>query len=86
MLIPDAIQSHPSKQQITNLIKYGVATGVAPTYNTTNSPNKLLTRLFLDVITNIAQILIKTKMLRQNQNFRNILVFSVILTVTFLFF
>ena len=37
-----AIHSHPSKQQITNLIKYGVATAVTSAYNATNTPNKLL--------------------------------------------
>ena len=29
------------KQQITNLIKCGVPTGVTLAYNTTNTPNKL---------------------------------------------
>ena len=39
-----AIYSHPSKQQITNLIKYGVATGVTSAYNTiaTNTHNESL--------------------------------------------
>ena len=41
-----AIHSHPSKQQITNLMKCRVATGVTPAYNTTNSPNKLLSHQF----------------------------------------
>ena len=35
-----AIDSHPTKQQNTNLIKYGVATAVTPAYNITNNPNK----------------------------------------------
>ena len=42
-----AIHSHPSKQQITNLIKYGVATGITPAYNTTKTPNKLLSHQFI---------------------------------------
>ena len=41
------IHSYPSTQQITNLIKYGVATGVTTTYNTANSPNKLLSQQFI---------------------------------------
>ena len=41
------IHSHPSTQQITNLIIYGVATSVTPTYNTTNTPNKLLSHHFI---------------------------------------
>ena len=35
------ILSYPSTQQITNLINCGVAIGVTPTYNTTNTPNKI---------------------------------------------
>ena len=35
------IHLHLSTQQITNLIRCGVATGVTPTYNTTNTTNKL---------------------------------------------
>ena len=35
------MHSYLSTQQITNLIRYGVATGVTPTYNTTNTANKL---------------------------------------------
>ena len=40
------IHSCPSTQQITNLIKYRVETGVIPTYNRTNTPNKLLSHQF----------------------------------------
>ena len=42
-----AIHSHPTKQPNTNLIKYGVATAVTPTHNTTNnSKNHLLINLY----------------------------------------
>ena len=37
-----ANHSYSSTQQITNLINYRVANGVTATYNTTNTPNKLL--------------------------------------------
>ena len=36
--IPIGYTLHPSKQQITNLIQCRVATGVTPTYHTTNTP------------------------------------------------
>ena len=36
------IHSWPSTDQITNLIKCRVATGVTPTYNATNTPNEVL--------------------------------------------
>ena len=36
-----------STQQITNLIKYRVATGVTPTYNTTNTTNEILSHQFM---------------------------------------
>ena len=35
--VSDYPPSHPSTQQITNLIKNGVETGVTPAYNTTNT-------------------------------------------------
>ena len=38
------------KQQITNLIKYGVATGVNLAYNTTNTPNKFSSHQFINNI------------------------------------
>ena len=47
MLFHDAIHSHPSKQQITNLIRYRVANCVIPTYNTTNTPNKSSSHQFV---------------------------------------
>ena len=42
-----AVPSHKSTQQFTNLIKCGVATSVTFTYNTTNTPNKLLSYQFM---------------------------------------
>ena len=44
-----AIHSYPSTQQITHLdlIIYGVATSITPTYNTTNTPNKLSSHHFI---------------------------------------
>ena len=42
--------SYKSTQQITNVIKYGVATGVTTTYDTTNTPNKLLTHPFIRIV------------------------------------
>ena len=46
-----AIHLYPSTQQIINLIKYGVATSVTPTYNTTNTPNRLLSHQFICNVT-----------------------------------
>ena len=40
MLRHDVFNSNPSKQWITNLIHYGVATTVTPTYNTTKISNE----------------------------------------------
>ena len=39
--------SHPLMQQITNLIKYRVATSFTSTYNTTNNANELLSHQFI---------------------------------------
>ena len=46
-----AIRLYPSTQQITNLIKYGVATSVTLTYNTTDTHNKLLSHQFISDVT-----------------------------------
>ena len=39
-----------------NLIKYEVEFGVTPTYNTTNSPNELLSHQFLCNVTNTMKL------------------------------
>ena len=41
------MHSHPSTQQITNLIKCRVATGATHTYNTTNTTNKSSSHQFI---------------------------------------
>ena len=41
------IPGDPSTQQIANLIQYGVAIGVTPTYNTTNTLNESLSHRFI---------------------------------------
>ena len=46
MLSCDAINSHPSKQAMANLIQCWVATNITPTYNTTNISNKLSSHQF----------------------------------------
>ena len=43
----DYNHSYPSTQQTTNLIQYGVATGVTLTYNTTNIHNELSFHQFI---------------------------------------
>ena len=42
--------SCPSTPQITNLIKYRVATGVTLTYNTTNIPHEIFFKKFIYII------------------------------------
>ena len=58
MLSLDAIHSHPLEQQIAMiLIKCGVSTSFNPTYNTTNTSNKLLSLQSLCVMSHAMKLL-----------------------------